>query len=65
MSHLFHRLHVGKINDYRRCYYYPAEIVTWYAARGLLKEFTGKLCCVKCDDQKGGCYDQCNGCVMG
>eukprot|EP00731_Ephydatia_muelleri_P010636 Em0005g1222a len=34
------RLHVGKINDYRRCYYYPAEIVTWYAARGLLKEFT-------------------------
>ena len=48
MSHLFCRLRVGKINDYRISYHYPAEVVTWYAAQGLLKEFTGKMCCVKC-----------------
>ncbi|KAL5493567.1 hypothetical protein EMCRGX_G014770 [Ephydatia muelleri] len=34
------RLRVGKINDYRISYHYPAEVVTWYAAQGLLKEFT-------------------------
>lgn len=32
-------IHAGKLKDYIKCYYYPAEVVTWYAAQGLLKEF--------------------------